>query len=61
MAVAIVAIAAATVGAVFCVCLAAIKNRDMATWLVLGLTVPLIAAVAICVVPRLGVDGRRMS
>ena len=57
---AVIAMAAAIAGALFCVCVAGIKNRDLASWFLLGAAVPLVSAVAICVLPRLDFDGMPM-
>jgi hypothetical protein len=45
------------VGALFCVSVAGIKNRDLAAWFLLGAAVPVLAAIAICVVAPLDHDG----
>ena len=50
-------IAASIVGGLFSVTIAGVKNRDLAAWFLFGLIVPVVAAVAVCVVPRLD-DGR---
>ncbi len=55
------AMAAAIVGALFCVTVAGIKNRDLGTWLLLGGAVPVVSVVAICLLPRLDIEGRRIG
>lgn len=53
-----VVLASAIVGALFCVTIAGIKNRDLASWFLFGLAVPVVAVVAVCVLPPLDDDGR---
>lgn len=48
----------AIVGAVFCYSMAGFKQRDLASWFLLGALAPLPAAIAICLLPRLDDFGR---
>jgi len=61
MSFAVIALASAIAGALFCVTIAGIKNRDLGTWFLLGAAVPVVSAVAICLLPRLDVDGQPLT
>lgn len=54
----IIGLALAISGALFCVTVAGIENRDLAAWFLLGGAVPVVSALVICVLPRLDDDGR---
>jgi hypothetical protein len=56
--VALLAMTAAVLGALFCTCVAAMKNRDLALWLLLGAAGSVISVFAIVVLPALDDDGR---
>jgi hypothetical protein len=45
---------ASIVGALFCVTVAGIKNRDLASWFLLGAVLPVPAAIAVCLLAPLG-------
>jgi hypothetical protein len=44
---------ASIVGALFCVTVAGIKNRDLASWFLLGAVLPVPAAIAVCLLAPL--------
>jgi hypothetical protein len=47
------------VGALFCVTVAGIKNRDLASWFLLGLATSVLGAIAVCCLPTLDMFGER--
>ena len=55
---AVLGLGLAIVGGLFCVTIAGIKNRDLATWFLLGAAVPIVSAVIVCLAPPLDSDGR---
>lgn len=58
---AMLAMTAALLGGLFCVCMAGVKNRDLGLWLLLGAFVPVVSVLLILVLPTLDDDGRPLS
>lgn len=46
--------------ALYCTCAAGIKERNHAGWFLLGAVAPVLAAIAITMLPRLDYNGRPM-
>ncbi len=53
----LIAMAATVLGALFCVCMAGVKNRDLGLWLLLGGLLPYVGVIAIFVLPALDDEG----